>query len=317
MLRVFEYISQEDVLAEPYFDDIRFDTVKLVFLIAPTDDELAHVSQKLNIQEIIIRESIAEDLRPAIIERAHFTQIILKAPALVKSQVVPKSFSVFASERLLLIASREELDALKIFEEAETDMKRAYFQKGSTYLLYRLCEEIMDGYFKYLDTIEDHISIIENHMLDTSRKKSLAEVFRIKTTLIYFAKSITAIRDVIMGIEKGMAKNLKREDTGDFILVYHDIIQLMDLVGTYREVLSESIEIYLTSVSNNLNISIKRMTAWGSLVLIPTFIASLYGMNFAHMPEIKWQYGYIFSLGLMAVSVFFFYRMFKHKGYLE
>lgn len=316
MLRVFEYYPGEELVTEPHFDYIKFETVKLVFCLGPTPEEEQMLSHKLGIPIDVVQASLQEDLRPTVIERGAFSQIILKAPVKRKDQITTRSFSVFISEKLMLVLAKEYLEPITRFEKTSNELKKPMFRQGTTYLLYLLCEEIMDAFFKYLDEIEEHINVIETHMLDVSKHKSLSEVFRIKTTLIYFAKSINAFRDVVTAIEKGLVVHIDQKAGQEFILVYNDIIQLTDIIGTYREVLSESIEIYLTSISNGLNVSIKRMTAWGSLVLIPTFIASMYGMNFKYMPEIYWKWGYVFALGLMLISVVFLYHMFKKRGFL-
>ena len=84
-----------------------------------------------------------------------------------------------------------------------------------------------------------------------------------------------------------------------------------------------ALEILLTTISNNLNHTVKRLTAWGSLIMIPTLIASIYGMNFHdtaspfNMPELQWKYGYFFALGLMIVSAVALYYYFKRKGWLH
>jgi magnesium transporter len=317
MLRVFEYYPQEDLITEPHFEYIKFETQKLIFCFAPTEEEERSICRKLAIPLEVIKNALQEDMRPTTIERGHFSQVVLKVPVKRKSQLLTLSFSVFMSEKLMLVLSKDYLEPLTAFERTGLEVKKPLFRRGTTFLLYMLFEEVMDAYFKDLDEIEENINIIETHMLDVSKHKSLSDVFRVKTSLIYFAKSVTALRDVVIALEKGLVVHIDQNTAHEFMLVYNDIIQLTDIIGTYREVLSESIEIYLTSISNGLNTSIKRMTAWGSLVLIPTFIASLYGMNFKYMPEIYWRWGYIFALGLILVSVVFLYILFKRRGDLR
>jgi len=102
--------------------------------------------------------------------------------------------------------------------------------------------------------------------------------------------------------------------------LYDDVTQLIDTEGTYRDILTGTLDIYLTSVSNDLNKVMKTLTIVASFVLIPTLITGVYGMNFNvnspfNMPELTWQYGYFFALGLMALSIILTYVFFKRKGW--
>ena len=110
-------------------------------------------------------------------------------------------------------------------------------------------------------------------------------------------------------------KNIKR-----FRSLYNDITQLIDTEGTYRDIMTGTLEIYLSSVSNNLNQVMKTLTIVASFILLPTLIAGIYGMNFHFMPEINTQfgqkYGYYFALFLMAFSILLMYFYFRRKGWI-
>ena len=83
-----------------------------------------------------------------------------------------------------------------------------------------------------------------------------------------------------------------------------------------RDILSSALEAHLAVVSNRLNEIMKRLTSWGAIILVPTLIAGIYGMNFRHMPELNWVFGYPFALGLMVASGLLLYRAFKRRGWV-
>ena len=95
--------------------------------------------------------------------------------------------------------------------------------------------------------------------------------------------------------------------------VYDHIITITELIDTYREITSSVVEAYISTLSNNINQVVKVLTVLASLALIPTLIASIYGMNFDYMPELHWRYGYPFALGLMLLSVLTMLFYFKRK----
>jgi ABC-type transport system involved in cytochrome bd biosynthesis fused ATPase/permease subunit len=89
-----------------------------------------------------------------------------------------------------------------------------------------------------------------------------------------------------------------------------------DFLDSIRDILSSALEAHLAVVSNRLNEIMKSLTSWAAIILIPTLIAGLYGMNFANMPELHWRFGYLYALGVMFGSMFLLYRAFKRRGWL-
>jgi magnesium transporter len=138
-------------------------------------------------------------------------------------------------------------------------------------------------------------------------------IFRLKRTLVYFHKAMIANRDVLMSLQKEYGKKVRNDVQRRLIHLYYDVAQLLDMIATYRDILTGSLDIYLTAVNNNMNKVMKKMAAYGTIVLVPTFIVGMYGMNFDVMPEIHWKYGYLFALGLILSSVILLVWYFKRN----
>ncbi|MGZ5353119.1 MAG: CorA family divalent cation transporter, partial [Actinomycetota bacterium] len=98
--------------------------------------------------------------------------------------------------------------------------------------------------------------------------------------------------------------------------VQDHVIRSIELIDNIRELLSSALEARLAQASNRLNVVMKQLSAWAAIILLPTLIAGIYGMNFEHMPELDWRLGYPLSLGSMAVTSFALYRVFKRKDWL-
>jgi len=160
------------------------------------------------------------------------------------------------------------------------------------------------------------VNDLEKEVVGEPAKKRIQEIFREKKALIHIERALAANRDVLLEIDKGGHKNVDKASLELFRYIYNDTVQLIDMISTDRDILSNTVDVYMTAISNNLAMTVNKLTAWGSLILIPTFIASIYGMNFAHQPELKWQYGYPFALGLMVLSAVILYSYFKKKKYI-
>ena len=101
-----------------------------------------------------------------------------------------------------------------------------------------------------------------------------------------------------------------------FCHVRGHVLRATDFLDNLRDILSSALEAHLAVVSNRLNEIMKRLTSWGAIILVPTLIAGIYGMNFHHIPELRWAFGYPFALGLMLISGALLYRAFNRRGWL-
>ncbi len=187
----------------------------------------------------------------------------------------------------------------------------------------RLLEELNEVFYKRAEEIEEEIDKVEERIHKNSSKDLIKDFFKIRKKLIYLNKAITGNREVISHLAlHPEAFNLNKLEKFEMTEIHTDLIQVSDSIKIYREIISNAIEIYNSKISNQINHIMKRVTIIGSFILLPTLIASIYGMNFKidagpwNMPELYWEYGYLFSLGLMAGSVFLTFLYFKRRKWL-
>ena len=191
------------------------------------------------------------------------------------------------------------------------------FAKGPTLLLYVLLDEFIESYRSALAAVEDVVEEVEEAVITgTSREMVLKQVLAIKKALVFYRKDLAANREVISSIEKEYAENLDKNLLSKFRLHYADLASLYDSVSIYHDVLSTATEVHLSIVSNNLNLTMKKMTSWGAIILVPSLIAGIYGMNFAHLPLSGTPAGFWVLLGLMAAAVVGLVRYFKKQDWL-
>jgi len=300
--------------------DIKSNSVKNNFLfidcINPTKQEIDEISSRFSISRPDIRLALDKEARPRIMDLDDYSMIIFASAKSSKLRVATSSFGMFICNNSLIIIRKDKLSALERFGQLKEDQKLKELSKGRGYMAYLMIDFVFDNYFRIMDLLEDDINMLETRVFKNPDQNTVRRIFRIKTDLIYLHKALTANREVISCIEKGYIKYLNEKDIKRFRYVYNDAAELIDIEGTYRDILTGTLDIYLSSVSNNLNEVMKKMTAMASFILIPTLISGIYGMNFRVFPEIQWQYGYVFAIGLMVVSVITMYVYFKKKQWL-
>ncbi|NQU98859.1 magnesium/cobalt transporter CorA [Candidatus Woesearchaeota archaeon] len=315
MLRILQYDSHHHNISEISLDQMDFHKLKWIDCYNLTREEKKQIKDIVKIPKNEFDRCVDEDERPNTTELEHFSMLIFKCPFKEKKHSSTTSLGILLSERLVVTFRNEELEGIEKIWNLDYESKKKVFKKGSSFLIYELLESIMDDYFTILDDVEKEIDIIENNVFHNPDKKTVMNIFSMKKTLIYFHKSLSANREVLSSIDKEFAQKIHQSHIKSFRYVYDDTIQLIDMVATYRDILTGSLDIYLSSVSNTLNTNMKKMTAFGSLVLVPTLITGLYGMNFRFMPEISWKYGYLFAWGLIIASMIFLTIYFKKKDW--
>jgi len=284
----------------------------------PTKNELKILADSSGINIMDIREAIDEAERPKLIDLDEYSLIVVRAPLVEKEEVSTTSIAIFVSKTKnnVITVRKKDIAGINKIKTIITENRVTLFDKGLSHFVYRLLDEIINNYFAIMDVIEANIDKIEDKVFGHPDKKTVEEIFETKKTLIYFFKALVANREVLSAVEKEYAVHINKKDTRKFNIIYNDVVQLIDMVSTFRDILTGTLDTYLSSVSNNLNIVMKKITAYGALILVPTLISGVYGMNFKWMPELSWKYGYFFAMGLMIVSVFILFILFKKKDWI-
>ena len=207
-------------------------------------------------------------------------------------------------------------DCLNVVRERIRKAQPLIRRSGADYLAYSLLDAVVDHYFPILETLGDQLEEIEDRIVATGRQSEIAEVHHTKRELLLLRRIIWPLRDVF----NTLAREHLPEITGETRLYLRDCydhtVRLIDLTETYREICSDLMDLYLSSVSYRLNGVMKVLTIITTIFMPLSFIASIYGMNFEHMPELKSPWGYPAVLGVMAATGLAMLYFFKQKKWL-
>lgn len=187
---------------------------------------------------------------------------------------------------------------------------------GADYLAYSLLDAVVDGYFVVLEKLGERIDLIEEELMSGPRGAATEKLYRLKRELLFLHKAVWPLREVIATLMRRESP-LIQESTAPYLRdVYDHVVQVIDSVEIYREMLTELLETYLSSVSNRLNEIMKVLTIIATIFMPLTFLAGVYGMNFRHMPETEWRFGYPGVLAGMAAIAAIMLVYFKRKKWL-
>jgi len=171
-------------------------------------------------------------------------------------------------------------------------------------LLYAILDAAVDGYFPLLDRLADKIEALEDRILAGSQiGETLRSILGLKRELLELRRTISPLRDVANALLRRDLPLVDDASAPYFQDLYDHLIRVLDQLDLQRDLLASALEANLSVTSNNLNAVMKRLTAFTVIIMVPTLIAGIYGMNFDFIPELSWPLGYPFALGVMAVAM--------------
>jgi magnesium transporter len=195
-------------------------------------------------------------------------------------------------------------------------------QVGSDYLAYALIDATIDGYFPVLEALGEQIEQLEDDVIAQPEPQQVDRLHRIKRDLLTLRRAVWPTRDMVNDLIRDESPHISPTTRVFLRDCYDHTIQLMDVVETYREIASSQLDVYLSSLSARMNEIMKVLTIIATIFIPLSFIAGVYGMNFDpdtspwNMPELRWYWGYPFSLLLMAAVGFGLLYWFWRRGWI-
>jgi magnesium transporter len=187
---------------------------------------------------------------------------------------------------------------------------------GADYLAYALIDAVVDGYFSVLERVGERIEELEEEVVASPTPETMRKIHHMKREMIVLRKALWPLREMIASLQRRESPLISETVTIYLRDVHDHVIQAIDAVEAYRDILSGLLDIYLSSISNRLNEVMKFLTIIGTIFLPLTFIAGVYGMNFHNLPELRWEWGYYYSLALMLVIALAMLVYFKRRRWL-
>jgi len=171
-------------------------------------------------------------------------------------------------------------------------------------LLYSILDAAVDGYFPLLDRLSDRIEELEDRILAGGRSAhTLRSILGLKRDLLELRRSLAPQRDVANALLRRDLPLVDDASAPYFQDLYDHLVRVLDQLDLQRDLLASALDANLSVTSNNLNAVMKRLTAFTVILMVPTLLAGIYGMNFHFMPELSWPLGYPFALAVMAAAM--------------
>lgn len=279
---------------------------------------MEEIAKTFDLDNLVLSEVVDTQSRPKVLEYDNCILISLKMMQQDDQTGVIRveNLSLILTESVLISFQERKGDVFEPVRERIRKQKKRIRHGGTDYLTFALLDIVIDNYLFVLTGLGEKIEKLEENLLINPSQNVINEINKYKRELNFLRKSIKPAKEMIFALAKLDSELIEESTDIHFKELQDNISQASDSSDSYREILSDQLNIYHTTISSKLNDIMKFLTVF-SVIFIPlTFIAGIYGTNFDFVPELHLKYGYFIMWGVMILVVIGMLFYFKRKKWL-
>ncbi len=304
-------------LAHAY--DERHEPGKFVWigLYEPTEEEFASLRREFDLHPLAVEDAIHAHQRPKLEVYDGMIFLVLKTARYVDPTEVIQlgEVLVFLGDDYVITVRHGEASSLRPVREA-LEADPAHLRRGPGAVLHAILDRVVDDYQPAIEGLETDIDEVEEQLFTGQRTNPTERIYRLQREVLQFRKASAPLVEPIAKLAAGHYGQVHPEIRDYFRDVNDHLIRSRDQLDGMRDLLSGSLQANLSQVGVRQNEDMRRISAWVAIIAVPTAIAGIYGMNFEHMPELRWELGYPAAVLLMVVVCATLYYRFKRAGWL-
>jgi len=307
------HVEQVDQLSSPADESVIWINVGGVHKVEMVET----LGKQFSLHPLLLEDVTNTDQRPKLDDYEAYIFLVMKMLSLTdRKDIAVEQVSFVLGKNYVISFQENGTDVFQPVRERLRGGKGRLRQSGADYLLYALVDAIVDQYFAVLELSGEQIEAVQQAVVDDPKPETLNEIHALKRQLLFVRRAVWPLRDVMTNLSRSDCPFLQHPTKVFFRDVYDHVVQIVDTIEILREMVSASLDIYLSSVSYRLNAIMRVLTVITTIFMPLSFIASIYGMNFEYMPELRSPWGYPLVLGVMAAVGMGMLVLFRNKRWL-
>jgi magnesium transporter len=287
-------------------------------LYEPSEGEFDSIGREFQLHELAIEDAIHAHQRPKLEVYDEMVFVVLKTARYIDPEEVVRLGEI------LIFLGRDYIITVRHGEASELRGVRTRLERepellshGTGAVLHAIVDQVVDDYAPALAGLGEDIDEVEDEVFSSSRSNPAERIYKLKRETLEFNKATGPLVEPVDRLARGHYDLIHPEVRAYFRDVNDHLIRIHDQLEGYRDLLTSVLEANLAQVTVRQNQDVRTISAIVAILAVPTMVAAIYGMNFEHMPELKWTFGYPLVLAVMLVVCFLLYRWFKKVGWLE
>lgn len=287
-------------------------------LFEPSPTDLTGVARLFGIHPLAVEDAVKAHQRPKLDVYDNLLFLVLRTV-----WFDPEAESVSTGELMVLLGEHFVL-TVRHGEGGSLENVRHTLEHGDALrchgpaaVLHAICDAVADRYLEVAEQVEDVVEQVELDVFGDDKADDSARIYRLKREVHEFRRAVAPLAEPSSRLAADESVPFIPAELRPFFNDVSDhVLRASEQVESYDHQLSDIVQAHLSQVAVRQNEDMRKISAWVAIAAVPTMLAGIWGMNFTHMPDTKWVYGYPFALSLMAVACVVLYRMFKRSGWL-
>jgi magnesium transporter len=283
----------------------------------PTAEEFAAVANEFELHPLVVEDAINAHQRPKVEVYDHVVLVVLKT-----AQWDAGTEQINVAELLLIVGEGFVVTVRHGSASALSDVRRTLegdrdkLRCGPAAVLHAVCDRVVDDYEPVADALELAVQDVEAEVFSDERTNPVERIYRLKRQVLDLLRNISPLGTAVEPMVQSRLPHSHPDLAEYFRDVADHLKRVLGRVDTTREVLTDVLNANLAQISVRQNEDTRAISAWAAVVLVPTLLAGIWGMNFSNMPELDWQFGYPVALATIVLAAYAVYRTLKRAGWL-
>ena len=295
------------------------DTASFVWLGAyePTAEEFDAVAREFDLHELAVEDAIEAHERPKLEVYGETLFVVLKTVRYIDSEEVIRGGEIMLFVNPDFVITVRHGDASDLHPVREAIEKRPDLLRcGPGAILHAVIDRVVDDYEPAVQGLEIDIQQVEEQVFSSDASNPAQRIYRLEREVLEMQRAVRPLATPVDRLARGHFDLISPEMRDYFRDVHDHLLRVASRVEGFRDLLGSALQANLTQVTVRQNADMRRISAWVAILAVPTMIAGIYGMNFRHIPELGWRYGYPAVLAVIAVACGLLYRGFRRAGWL-
>ncbi|MFE1248148.1 magnesium and cobalt transport protein CorA [Streptomyces sp. NPDC058766] len=290
----------------------------------PTDQEFAGIAELFDLHPLAVEDAVEAHQRPKLERYGETLFAVFKTVCYVEHEELTATSEVVNTGEIMLFVGRDFVITVRhgrhgslgpLREELESDPRQ--LAKGPSAVLHAIADHVVDDYLTVTDSVNLDIDQVETEVFaETGARVDPGRIYQLKRELLELKRAVVPLSRPLEELATRPIRVVDPEIQAYFRDVADHLLRAKEQIAAFDELLNSILQAHLAQVTVAQNEDMRKITAWAAIIAVPTMVCGVYGMNFDHMPELHWRYGYGVVLAVISVACAALYRVFRRTGWL-
>ncbi|GAA2428598.1 magnesium and cobalt transport protein CorA [Streptomyces glaucus] len=290
----------------------------------PTDQEFTGIADLFDLHPLAVEDAVEAHQRPKLERYGETLFAVFKTVCYVEHEELTATSEVVDTGEIMVFVGQDFVITVRhgrhgslgpLREELESDPQQ--LAKGPSAVLHAIADHVVDDYLTVIDSVQSDIDQVETDVFaETGARADPGRIYQLKRELLELKRAVVPLTRPLEDLATRPIRVVDPEIQAYFRDVSDHLLRAREQIAAFDELLNSILQAHLARVTVAQNEDMRKITAWAAIVAVPTMVCGMYGMNFDHMPELHWRYGYGMVMGVIAVACLTLYRGFRRSGWL-